>query len=224
MEQEPTVETQKTAYDAVDGKEPIRELEIKALITHYGKLLGKERIVRVAGNLANQLITVVGVETYNDLRGVTFEIYADRCGVILIDAALLVRQFGIPVVPRLIQLQWRQSDHSRRHRCRHLRRVRRRAKLQVMVRYVMSNYQERGLQHMMTLSRPHSEMRSGNSLMLQNFAVVLRSRWDRVQQWPRLVEISRMTLQLVRDRNPLTSLRGQLPVSRNRCRSRWHSQ
>ena len=39
MEQEPTVETQKTAYDAVDGQEPIRELEIKALITHYGKLL-----------------------------------------------------------------------------------------------------------------------------------------------------------------------------------------
>ena len=101
MEQEPTVETQMTAYDAVDGNEPIRELEIKALITHYGKLLGKERIVRVAGNLANQLITVVGVETYNDLRGVTFEIYADRCGVILIDAALLVRQFGIPVVPQV---------------------------------------------------------------------------------------------------------------------------
>ena len=53
----------------------------------------------MAGNLANQLITVVGVETYNDLRNVTFEIYADRCGMKMIDAALLVRQFGIPVVP-----------------------------------------------------------------------------------------------------------------------------
>ena len=44
MEQEPTVETQKTAYDAVDGQEPIREVEIKALIAHYGKLLGKEAV------------------------------------------------------------------------------------------------------------------------------------------------------------------------------------
>ena len=99
METEGTVDTQKAAYDAVDGQESIREAEIKMLISQYGKLLGKERIVRVAGMLANQLITVVGVETYNDLRSVTFEIYADRCGVMMIDAALLVRQFGIPVVP-----------------------------------------------------------------------------------------------------------------------------
>ena len=55
-------------------------------------------MVRVAGNLANELIMVVGVETYNDFRHVTYEIYADRCGVMMIDAALLVRQFGIPVV------------------------------------------------------------------------------------------------------------------------------
>ena len=99
MESEGSIDTQKAAYDAVDGKEPIRESEIRVLIAQYGKLLGKERITRVAGNLANQLITVVGVETFNDLRHVTFEIYADRCGVTMIDAALLVHQFGIPVVP-----------------------------------------------------------------------------------------------------------------------------
>ena len=74
MEKEGTVETQKAAYDAVDGQESIRESEIRMLITQYGKLRGKERMVRVAGMLANQLITVVGVETYNDLRNVTFEI------------------------------------------------------------------------------------------------------------------------------------------------------
>ena len=39
------------------------------------------------------------LKTYNDFRNVTFAIYADRCGVKMIDAALLVRQFGIPVVP-----------------------------------------------------------------------------------------------------------------------------
>ena len=99
MESEGSVDTQKAAYDAVDGKKTIRESEIRVLIAQYGKLLGKERLTRVAGMLANQLITVVGVETYNDLRHVTFEIYADRCGVTMIDAALLVRQFGIPVVP-----------------------------------------------------------------------------------------------------------------------------
>ena len=71
------------------------------LISQYGKLLGKDRIVRVAGMLVNQLITVVGVETYNDLRNVTFEIYADRCGVVMIDATVLVRQFGSPVVPQI---------------------------------------------------------------------------------------------------------------------------
>ena len=49
--------------------------------------------------LANQLITVVGVETYNDFRNVTFQVYVDRCGVVMIDAALLVRQFEIPVAP-----------------------------------------------------------------------------------------------------------------------------
>ena len=99
METEGTVDTQKAAYDAVNGREPVRESEIKMLVSQYGKLLGKDRIVRVAGNLANQLITVVGVETYNDLRNVTFEIYADRCGLQMIDAALLVRQFGVPVAP-----------------------------------------------------------------------------------------------------------------------------
>ena len=98
MESEGSVDTQKAAYDAVDGRKSIRESEIRVMIAQYGKLLGKDRMVRVAGNLANQLITVVGVETYNDLRHVTYEIYADRCGVAMIDAALLVRQFGIPVV------------------------------------------------------------------------------------------------------------------------------
>ena len=39
------------------------------------------------------------METYNDLRTITFDIYVDRCGVVMIDAALLVRQFGIPVAP-----------------------------------------------------------------------------------------------------------------------------
>ena len=99
MESEGSVDTQKAAYDAVDGKEAIRESEIRMLIAQYGKILGKERMVRVAGNLTNQLITVVGVETYNDFRHVTYEMYVDRCGVMMIDAALLVRQFGIPVVP-----------------------------------------------------------------------------------------------------------------------------
>ena len=92
-------DTQKAAYDAVDGQEKIRERDIKMLVSQYGKLLGKDRLERVAGVLATQLITVVSVETYNDLHNVTFEIYADRCGVTMIDAALLVRQFGIPVVP-----------------------------------------------------------------------------------------------------------------------------
>ena len=99
METEGTVDTQKAAYDAVDGQEPVRESEIRMLVSTYGKLLGKDRIVRVAGNLANQLIMVVGVETYNDLRNVTFEIYADKCGMQMIDVALMVGQFGIPGVP-----------------------------------------------------------------------------------------------------------------------------
>ena len=90
MESEGSVDTQKAAYDAVDGKKTIRESEIRVLIAQYGKLLGKERLTRVAGMLANQLITVVGVETYNDLRHVTFEIYADRCGVTMIDAAMFL--------------------------------------------------------------------------------------------------------------------------------------
>ena len=62
-------------------------------------MLGKDRITRVAGVLSTQLITVVGVETYNDFRNVTFEIYVDRCGVTMIDATLLIKQFGIPVAP-----------------------------------------------------------------------------------------------------------------------------
>ena len=44
MESEGSIDTQKAAYDAVDGKEPIRESEIRVLIAQYGKLLGKERI------------------------------------------------------------------------------------------------------------------------------------------------------------------------------------
>ena len=99
MNTEVSVETQKAAYHAVDGQEKIRARDIKVLISQYGKLMGKDRLERVAGVLAEQLTTVVGVETYNDLRNVTFEIYVDRCGVVMIDAALLVRQFGIPVVP-----------------------------------------------------------------------------------------------------------------------------
>ena len=68
METEGSVDTQKAAYDAVDGQEKIRERDIKMLISQYGKLLGKDRIERVAGMLAHQLITVVGVETYNDVH------------------------------------------------------------------------------------------------------------------------------------------------------------
>ena len=99
MLKEDTVDTQKEAYDAVEGNKKILERDIKELISRFGKLLGKDRITRVAGILSNQLITVVGVETYNDLRNVTFEIYVDRCGVTMIDAALLIKQFGIPVAP-----------------------------------------------------------------------------------------------------------------------------
>ena len=91
MESGDSVETQKAAFDGVDGSRSISESEIRRWFTQYGKLLGKDRIVRVAGGLANQLITVVGVEDYNDLRHVTFDIYYDRCGVMMIDAALLVR-------------------------------------------------------------------------------------------------------------------------------------
>ena len=83
MESEGSVDTQKAAYDAVDGKESIRESEIKMLIAQYGKLLGKERMISVAGNLANQLITGVGEETSDDFRHVTYEVYADRCGVMM---------------------------------------------------------------------------------------------------------------------------------------------
>ena len=39
MESEGSIDTQKAAYDAVDGKKPIRESEIRALIAQYGKLL-----------------------------------------------------------------------------------------------------------------------------------------------------------------------------------------
>ena len=90
MESGDSVETQKAAFDDVNGHKSIQESEIRRWFSQYGRLLGKDRIVRVAGGLANQLIAVVGVETYNDLRHVTFEIYADRCGVTMIDAALLV--------------------------------------------------------------------------------------------------------------------------------------
>ena len=96
-----SVETQKTAYDAVDGGQKIRDRDIKELVSQYGKLLGKDRIARVADVLSTQLTTVVGVETYNDFRNVTFEIYVDRCGVVMIDAALPVKQFGIPVEPKI---------------------------------------------------------------------------------------------------------------------------
>ena len=95
-----SVETQKAAYDAVDGGQKIRDRDIKELVSQYGKLLGKDRIARVAGVLSTQLTTVVGVETYNAFRNVTFDIYVDRCGVVMIDAALLVRQFGIPLEPK----------------------------------------------------------------------------------------------------------------------------
>ena len=99
METESLVETQKATYDAVDGQEKIRARDIKVLISQYGKLMGKDRLERVAGVLAEQLTTVVGVETCNDLRNVTFEIYVDKCRVVMIDAALLIRQFGIPLAP-----------------------------------------------------------------------------------------------------------------------------
>ena len=99
MLKEDPIDTQKVAYDAVDGNQKIRERDIRELISQYGKMLDKDRITRVAGVLSTQLITAVGVETYNDFRNVTFEIYVDRCGVTMIDAALLIKQFGIPVAP-----------------------------------------------------------------------------------------------------------------------------
>ena len=37
METEGSVDTQKAAYDAVDGQEKIRERDIKMLISQYGK-------------------------------------------------------------------------------------------------------------------------------------------------------------------------------------------
>ena len=49
METEGSVDTQKAAYDAVDGQEKIRERDIKMLVSQYGKLLGKDRLERVAG-------------------------------------------------------------------------------------------------------------------------------------------------------------------------------
>ena len=62
-----TKATQKDAYDIVLGTKAISEKEIRRWIHHYGKLLhvGKPRIMRLAGQLADQLITDVGVETYN---------------------------------------------------------------------------------------------------------------------------------------------------------------
>ena len=53
MLKEDTVGTQKEAYDAVDGNQKIRERDIRELISRYGKLLGKDRITRVAGVLSN---------------------------------------------------------------------------------------------------------------------------------------------------------------------------
>ena len=38
METEGTVDTQKAAYDAVDGQEHVRESEIRMLVSTYGKL------------------------------------------------------------------------------------------------------------------------------------------------------------------------------------------
>ena len=50
MDTEVSVETQKAAYDAVDGQENIRARDIKVLVSQYGKLLGKDRqAVRQAG-------------------------------------------------------------------------------------------------------------------------------------------------------------------------------
>ena len=86
METESSVETQKAACDAVDRQEETRARDITVLISQCGKLMGKDRLERVAGVLAEQLTTVVGVETYNDLCNITFEIYVDRCGVVMIDA------------------------------------------------------------------------------------------------------------------------------------------
>ena len=37
METEGTVDTQKAAYDAVNGRETVRESEIKMLVSQYGK-------------------------------------------------------------------------------------------------------------------------------------------------------------------------------------------
>ena len=91
----------RTAYDAMDGMKKITTMEIKTLVSQYGKMMDKDRLERIAGVLTGQLTTVVDVETYTDFRTVTFDIYVDRCRVVMIDATLLVRQFGIPVAPRV---------------------------------------------------------------------------------------------------------------------------
>ena len=158
--------------------------------------------------LANQLITVVGVETYNDLRNVTFEIYADRCGVKMIDATLLVRQFGIPVVPwchRLMLQQWRRPDRRKNQRCRHRRRVRSRVRQKVTVTYMMSNHLRNTMQPLGTHFRSHTELPSEFHSIYRRLATVLRSHWDRVSHCSRRLEMCRMALQRVLDRNPLTS-------------------
>ena len=72
MEGEVTVDTQKAAYDAVDGNRKTRDRDIRELISQYGKILDKDRITRVACVLSTQLTTVVGVETYDDFRNVRF--------------------------------------------------------------------------------------------------------------------------------------------------------
>ena len=62
----------------------------------YSKLSGRNMDTRIAAPLAEQLITDVDVETYEDMRPITLRtlrIYMDRCGVKVIDAELLLEQF-----------------------------------------------------------------------------------------------------------------------------------
>ena len=49
MNSEVAVNTQKAAYDAVDGMRKITAREIKAVASQYGKMMGKDRRKRIAG-------------------------------------------------------------------------------------------------------------------------------------------------------------------------------
>ena len=72
MENSSSAESMKAAYDQVVGTKPITAQKIQGWITRYGEALRTVRIPRIAANVSQQLVDDVGVETYNDLRHVTY--------------------------------------------------------------------------------------------------------------------------------------------------------